>query len=184
MLLAVSLLQVQAQEQPPELEAIYKRGLQLYEAGKYAEAIPIAEEYVSVAAAKYGEEHQLYATGLGYLGVLYEALNRRSEAESFFKRALSIKEKTLGQRDACALHPYRLGRNPNIKRSGEWRAAAAERLSLARAARGAKLYRDPQRFGDGQSAARSMPAQMPPENSERPIGFSLHNEATARRKHA
>ena len=43
--LGLWLLPVQAQEQPPELEAIYKRGFALYEAGKYAEAIPIAEEY-------------------------------------------------------------------------------------------------------------------------------------------
>jgi WD40 repeat protein/tetratricopeptide (TPR) repeat protein len=98
-LLALSLVHVQAQEQPPELETIYKRGLQLYQAGKYSEAVPIAEEYVSVAAAKYGEQHQLYATGLGYLGVLYEALNRPSEAEHLFKRALSIKEKALGPSD-------------------------------------------------------------------------------------
>src|SRR5262245_39031357 len=47
------LLPTQAQEQPPELEAIYQRGLKLYEAGKYAEAIPVAEEYISVAGAKY-----------------------------------------------------------------------------------------------------------------------------------
>ena len=33
----------------------------------------------------------------------------------------------------CSLHPYRLGRNPNIKRSDEWKRAAAERLALARA---------------------------------------------------
>jgi tetratricopeptide (TPR) repeat protein len=94
--LGLCLLPVQAQEQPPELEAIYQRGLQLYEAGKVAEAVPIAEEYIAVAAAKFGKEHPLYATGLGYLGVLYEALNRPSEAEPLFKRALSIKEKALG----------------------------------------------------------------------------------------
>jgi hypothetical protein len=88
-----------------------------------------------------------------------------------------------GHGDACALHPYRLGRNPNIKRSGEWRTAAAERLSLARAARGAKLYRDPARFGGGQSPGGNMPVQTPPENSERSIGFGEHDEAAARRRH-
>ena len=100
-LIAIALLialsvPIRAQEQPPELEAIYKRGLQLYEAGKFAEAVPIAEEYISVAAATYGEQHPLYATGLGYLGVLFDALNRPSEAELLFKRALAIKEKSLG----------------------------------------------------------------------------------------
>jgi hypothetical protein len=89
-----------------------------------------------------------------------------------------------GHRDACALHPYRLGRNPNIKRSEEWKAAAAERLRLARAARRAKLYRDLELFGDGQSPGRNKPVQTPPENSERPIGFSEHDEAAARRRYA
>jgi tetratricopeptide (TPR) repeat protein/CHAT domain-containing protein len=96
LMLGLWLLPIQAQEQPPELEAIYKRGLQLYEAGKYAEAVPIAEEYIGVARARYGEQHQYYATGLGYLGVLYDALNRPSEAEPLFNRALAIKEKSLG----------------------------------------------------------------------------------------
>src|SRR5262245_24278640 len=35
--------------------------------------------------------------------------------------------------EPCTLHPYRLGQNPNIKRSEEWKAAAAERLGFARA---------------------------------------------------
>jgi tetratricopeptide (TPR) repeat protein len=79
-LLVLALLPVRAQEQPPELEAIYKRGLQLYQAGKYAEAIPVAEEYIAVAAAKFGEQHPHYASGLGALGTLYQALDRTGEA--------------------------------------------------------------------------------------------------------
>jgi hypothetical protein len=87
-------------------------------------------------------------------------------------------------RDGCALHPYRLGRNPNIKRSEGWKAAAAERLWLARAARRGKLYRDPQLSGEIQSPRGNVPGQTPPENSERPIGFGEHDEAAARRRHA
>ena len=96
-----------AQEQPPELEAIYKRGLQLYEAGKYAETIPIAEEYLAVAEAKFGNQHPHYATGLGYLAHLYHLLDRPSDAEPLFKRAVAIKEKVLGSdhtQVADALH--------------------------------------------------------------------------------
>jgi tetratricopeptide (TPR) repeat protein len=95
-LLALSLLRVQAQEQPPELDAIYKRGLELYLSGKYAEAVPVAEEYIAVAAAKFGEGDPLYAKGLWYLGAIYLALDRLSEAEPVLKRALAITETGLG----------------------------------------------------------------------------------------
>jgi hypothetical protein len=39
-----------------------------------------------------------------------------------------------GHPTSCDLHPFRLGRNPNISHSPEWKQAAAERLVLARAA--------------------------------------------------
>jgi tetratricopeptide repeat protein len=87
----------------------------LYEAGKVAEAVPVAEEYIRVAAATYGERHPHYATGLGYAH-LYQLLNRPSvaipldnlagllrytnrlaEAEPLYRRALAIDEKSFGQ---------------------------------------------------------------------------------------
>jgi hypothetical protein len=39
-----------------------------------------------------------------------------------------------GHPTPCDLHPFRLGRNPNINRSDEWKRAAAERLALANVA--------------------------------------------------
>jgi hypothetical protein len=42
--------------QPPELEAIYKRGFELYRAGKFAETVPLAEEYITVAATTFGQD--------------------------------------------------------------------------------------------------------------------------------
>jgi hypothetical protein len=39
-----------------------------------------------------------------------------------------------GHQTPCDLHPFRLGRNPNISRSLKWKQAAAERLAVARAA--------------------------------------------------
>jgi CHAT domain-containing protein/tetratricopeptide (TPR) repeat protein len=96
LLLGIWLIPARAQEQPPELDAIYKRCLQLYKAGKFAEAVPVIEEYIGVARVKFGEQHPLYAGGLGALGTLYQALNREGEAEPLFKRALLIKEKALG----------------------------------------------------------------------------------------
>jgi tetratricopeptide (TPR) repeat protein len=81
-----------AQERPPEFEEMYQRGLALYEAGKYGEAIPIAEQYLAMAAARYGEQHRLYATGLGYLAILRQAQDCFAGAEPLIKRALAITE--------------------------------------------------------------------------------------------
>src|SRR5262249_17358766 len=64
--LAVSLLTLQTQDQPTELDAIYKRRLELYLSEKYAEAVPVAEAYIAVAKAKFGEPDPLYAKGLLY----------------------------------------------------------------------------------------------------------------------
>jgi tetratricopeptide (TPR) repeat protein/CHAT domain-containing protein len=93
---------VEAQERPPELETLHKRALELYQAKKFTDAIPIVEEYLAAAAAGFGEQHPHYATGLGYLADLYQMLNRPSEAEPLLKRAVAIKEKSLGPDHAQA----------------------------------------------------------------------------------
>ena len=69
-----------AQAQSPDLDELYRRGVELYEAGKYAEAIPIAEQYIKVASTTLGEDNPVYANGLGYLAVLDQALNRTARS--------------------------------------------------------------------------------------------------------
>jgi tetratricopeptide (TPR) repeat protein/CHAT domain-containing protein len=98
LLLGLSLMPAQAQAEPPELEAISKRGSQLYQAGKYADAIPVVEEYIAAAAAKFGEEHPLYADAadlLHHLAEFYRKDGRLAEAEPLYQRALSIAERVL-----------------------------------------------------------------------------------------
>ena len=51
--------------QSPELDDLYRRGVELYQAGKYAEAIPIAQQYINIAATTLGEDNPVYANGLG-----------------------------------------------------------------------------------------------------------------------
>ena len=54
-----------------------------------------------------------------------------------------------GHPTRCDLHPFRLGRNPNISHSLEWKQAAAERLALVRvAALPAKPSQNPISLGD------------------------------------
>jgi tetratricopeptide (TPR) repeat protein len=151
-LLGMLHLPARAQELPTELDEIYKRGLALYEAGKFTEAIPLAEKFIAVAKASYGEQHPFYAEGIGGLGVLYQALDRPSEAESLLKQALSIKEMALGPdhtRVAAALYYLtEFYRKYN-------RLAEAEPLYTRALSTREKDWRTP----EGDSARRQLPTQ-------------------------
>ena len=79
-----------------DLDAIKKQVQQLYQAGKYAEAVPLAERYVGLARERYGEERTEFATAISWLAALYRAQRRYAEAEPLYQRALAIGEKALG----------------------------------------------------------------------------------------
>jgi hypothetical protein len=67
---------------------------QLYEAGKFAEAIPIAERYAQIIEVRHGKEGAEYALALNNLGELLRGTNRRVEAEPLYRRGLAIDEKS------------------------------------------------------------------------------------------
>jgi CHAT domain-containing protein len=69
---------------------------QLYSQGRYAEAIPLAQEAVRVAEEILGAEHVHTATSLNNLAALYCDQGRYAEAEPLLQRALRIYEKALG----------------------------------------------------------------------------------------
>jgi hypothetical protein len=76
-------------------------------------------------------------------------------------------------RARCDLHVYRLGRNPNITRSEEWKAAAAERLRLARTVAASKNPMEtPDLSSDRGSDGGEAPSRPPPEKSGRSIGVT------------
>ena len=64
-----------------ELEKLNQRVIQLYQAGKYAEAVPIAERYAEGMKARHGADAPQYATVLNNLAGLLQATNRLAEAE-------------------------------------------------------------------------------------------------------
>jgi len=47
-----------------EPEPLNTQVVELYNAGKYAEALPLAERYVAAMSARHGPEHAEYATAL------------------------------------------------------------------------------------------------------------------------
>ena len=71
----------------------------------------------------------------------------------------------------CGLHPFRLGRNPNISRSAEWKQAAAERLARANvAALPTKPIETPDLMGDLGLRGLGPGKGTAVGNSARPIG--------------
>jgi CHAT domain-containing protein/Tfp pilus assembly protein PilF len=69
---------------------------QLYSQGKYEQALPPAQESLRIAAPAYGPQSRQVATSLNDLAMVLEALDRWSEAEALYKRALALNESTLG----------------------------------------------------------------------------------------
>jgi tetratricopeptide (TPR) repeat protein/CHAT domain-containing protein len=79
-----------------ELATLYQQVVQLYQAGKYAEATDIAKRALALAEHQFGPDHPTVGTALNNLAELYHAQGRYAEAEPLMKRALAIAEKTLG----------------------------------------------------------------------------------------
>jgi CHAT domain-containing protein/Tfp pilus assembly protein PilF len=69
---------------------------QLYAQGRYAEAVPLAQEALRMAEATFGSNDPNVALSLLSLGTLYKQEANYAQAESLDRRALSIYENALG----------------------------------------------------------------------------------------
>src|SRR5262245_40086213 len=78
-----------ADAQSDEITAINRRIGELYRAGKYGEAIPIAKRSLELTRANKGEDGTETAARLHSLAMLYHAQGRYAEAEPLVKRSLS-----------------------------------------------------------------------------------------------
>jgi len=81
--------------QSDEITTLNERIAELYRAGKYSEAISLAERSLTLTRARKGDEHLHTAARMGWLALLYEAQGRLTESEPLKKRALSIYETNL-----------------------------------------------------------------------------------------
>jgi tetratricopeptide (TPR) repeat protein len=70
--------------------------LQLYQQGKYAQAILAAQEALRIARATFSPEHAEVLTSLNNLAMMYQEQGQYGAAEPVFKQALAIREKALG----------------------------------------------------------------------------------------
>jgi len=64
-----------------DLDALNSQLIKLYNAGKYVQAIPIAQQYAEGTKKQFGENSPEYAVGLSNLARLYRAQGRYAGAE-------------------------------------------------------------------------------------------------------
>ncbi|MEA5542963.1 tetratricopeptide repeat protein, partial [Limnoraphis robusta Tam1] len=91
--------QTTSSQQSPELEEanrLHQQVIQLYEQGKYNEAIPLAKRVLEMYQKLLGDEHPDVATSLSNLALLYREQGRYTEAEPLYKQALEMFQKLLG----------------------------------------------------------------------------------------
>ncbi|MFH1027330.1 MAG: tetratricopeptide repeat protein, partial [Pseudomonadota bacterium] len=67
--------------------------VELYEAGKYSTAIPVAERAAVLLEKTLGPDHVAVASVLGNLGLMYALMGDYTRAARSYKRALAIREK-------------------------------------------------------------------------------------------
>src|SRR5688572_7129135 len=82
-----------------ELDALNAQVNQLYQAGKFSEAIPIAQQALALAERLNGPDHPTVVVTLGNLAVLHLLQGRYAEAEPLYKRSVGVLEKAVGSED-------------------------------------------------------------------------------------
>src|SRR5690242_9600223 len=82
--------------QSDDLTALNQQIEQLYQIGKYDEAIALAQRLVELTGTRFGNEHPVYAHALDVLGDLYREKGRYAEAEPLYKSARNLLEKQFG----------------------------------------------------------------------------------------
>jgi CHAT domain-containing protein len=74
----------------------FEEALKLQRAGKYDEALPLAERALEIRETLLGTEHHDVAAAIGCLASIYLGRGEYVKAEPLFKRAIDIRVKTLG----------------------------------------------------------------------------------------
>src|SRR6202048_5261770 len=86
-------------QQADEASELNKKVIELTNAGRYADAIPIAQQVLAIREKALGRDHPDVATALNNLAALYKSQGRYADAEPLYQRSLTIREKALGRDD-------------------------------------------------------------------------------------
>jgi tetratricopeptide (TPR) repeat protein len=84
------------QDEEAKRSSLNQQVIELCQAGKFNEAVPIAQEFLELCEKRFGPDHPETADALCNLGEVYRSLRDYVRAEPLLKRAIEIDEKTLG----------------------------------------------------------------------------------------
>ncbi|MFA4902508.1 MAG: tetratricopeptide repeat protein [Desulfobaccales bacterium] len=79
-----------------EAYALNQQVVEFYQAGRYQEALPLAQRSLKIWEKALGPEHPDTATCLNNLAMLFDDMGAYEQALPLYQRALKIREKTLG----------------------------------------------------------------------------------------
>lgn len=85
-----------------EARRLYDRVVELNNAGRFDEAVPLAERALAIFTNALGPEHSDVALTLNGLALLYASRGEYARAEPLYQRALAIYSKLAAQNDAAA----------------------------------------------------------------------------------
>jgi tetratricopeptide (TPR) repeat protein/CHAT domain-containing protein len=83
-------------QQVSDVDELNGRIVELFRAGRYAEAVPIAQQVLAIRESTLGRNHPDVAVALNNLAALYDSQGLYADAEPLYQRALAILEQTLG----------------------------------------------------------------------------------------
>lgn len=130
-----------ARAQPgDDLAALYQQAVQLFQSGKFAEAVPVSEQYAKLTQERMGSDHGDYARALHGLATVYKLTGRTSEAEEVSKQSLAIRERLGGPNHPLVADSLLL--LADIKRERSQRSEAEALVRRALAVREASLGRE------------------------------------------
>src|SRR5215510_13209006 len=79
-----------------EARKLYKKAVDLRNAGKYDEALPHFERALEIRERRLGPDHPDVSQAINGLATLHHSKGKYSKAEPLYQRALAIREKSLG----------------------------------------------------------------------------------------
>ena len=99
--LALALCPIAFAQSLDEVSTINQRVAQLYQQGKFSEAVPLAKRLLAIRENAFGPNHPDVAISLNDLGMLSKHQGLYAEAEPPYKRALYIREQAFGPNNAA-----------------------------------------------------------------------------------